>query len=498
MRGTTLVNGLYGIPAGPRLTCLRAFTDNDRWMYQGGTWHVDHSRSVMGSGLSQIRYHPEKTVVAGNVVKTRVHVDGAKGACFLHECDWTFGADGSLVLVNKVTPYGRMPEALPRLGFTMYLLPSFANMSWYGRGPGENYVDRKASSFFGLWKSTVAEQYTPYVRPQDCGMKLRRPLGQFTDGNGRGVRFSADVPLFLQALNYTWEDLLKSRHQNGEVRTPRSARSARRGHPQPRRPPDRTRRRELRPAFPMDKYRLQSQCPVFMTLKIEKDRKMNLLLASALLGAMMTTFGEKVTPENAWREYPRPQMVRANWANLNGQWDYAITSVTNTPGRPVKWDGKILVPFALESALSGVGRLLEPNEFLWYTRKIVCTKRPGERILLNFDGVDFRAMVFIGHREVDLPHSGAHEPFTLDITDYVRDGENELTLCVWDPTQDYVNSRGKQSLRPSGCHYTRMSASGRRCDGNRAGTLHQGLPRVQTSTRERPFEFDKVGEGEVR
>ena len=77
---------------------------------------------------------------------------------------------------------------------------------------------------------------------------------------------------------------------------------------------------------------------------------------------LMTTWGEKITPENAWREYPRPQMVRANWTNLNGEWDYAVTCVTNTPGRPTKWDGKILVPFCLESALSGVGRLLEPDQ----------------------------------------------------------------------------------------------------------------------------------------
>ena len=179
-------------------------------------------------------------------------------------------------------------------------------------------------------------------------------------------------------------------------------------------------------------------------------------------GQMMTPWGEKVTPENAWREYPRPQMVRSNWTNLNGEWDYAVTSVTNTPGRPEKWDGRILVPFAIESALSGVGRLLEPDEFLWYTRKIKVEKREGERILLHFGGVDFRAMVFIGHREVtDVPHAGAHEPFTLDITDYVTDGENELTVCVWDPTghrKDFsINSRGKQDLSPKGCFYTRVS-----------------------------------------
>ena len=174
--------------------------------------------------------------------------------------------------------------------------------------------------------------------------------------------------------------------------------------------------------------------------------------------AMMTSFGEKVTPENAWREYPRPQMVRENWTNLNGKWDYAVTSVTNTPGRPTKWDGQILVPFAIESALSGVGRLLEPNEFLWYTRKIECDPKPGERILLHFGGVDFRTMVFIGHDEVtDVPHEGGQNPFTLDITDYVKKGENDLTVCVWDPTDDFINSRGKQCFKPAGCFYTRVS-----------------------------------------
>ena len=173
---------------------------------------------------------------------------------------------------------------------------------------------------------------------------------------------------------------------------------------------------------------------------------------------MMTEWGEKVTPENAWRGYPRPQMVRANWTNLNGEWDYAVTCVTNTAGRPEKWDGKILVPFPFESALSGVERLLKPDEFLWYTRKIECDPKPGERILLHFGGVDFRTMVFIGHDEVtDVPHEGGQNPFTLDITDYVKKGENQLTVCVWDPTEDFVNSRGKQSFNPSGCFYTRVS-----------------------------------------
>ena len=185
---------------------------------------------------------------------------------------------------------------------------------------------------------------------------------------------------------------------------------------------------------------------------------LSLCLSASPERRMLTTWGECVTTENAWRSYPRPQMVRDKWTNLNGEWDYAITSVTNTPGRPQKWYGKILVPFPLESALSGVGRLLEPDEFLWYTRKIVCDPKPGERILLHFGGVDFRTMVFIGHNEVtDVPHEGGQNPFTLDITDYVKKGENDLTVCVWDPTENFINSRGKQSFSPRGCFYTRVS-----------------------------------------
>ena len=173
---------------------------------------------------------------------------------------------------------------------------------------------------------------------------------------------------------------------------------------------------------------------------------------------MTTSWGDKVTSENCWRGYPRPQMVREKWTNLNGEWDYAVTSVTNTPGRPEKWDGKIRVPFCIESTLSGVGRHLNPDEFLWYSRKIECDPKPGERILLHFGGVDFRTMVFIWHDEVtDVPHEGGQNAFTLDITDYVKKGENELTLCVWDPTEDFINSRGKQCFKPHGCFYTRVS-----------------------------------------
>jgi len=183
---------------------------------------------------------------------------------------------------------------------------------------------------------------------------------------------------------------------------------------------------------------------------------------------LMTEWGEKVTPQNVWREYPRPQLQRAEWINLNGLWEYAVTSnATYTsvspwdrfePCRELAQKGEILVPFAIETPLSGVGRLMEPSEFLWYRRQITVKKTPGRRLLLNFGAVDFRCQVFIGHNEVtDVPHEGGLVPFTVDITDFVTDGENELVVLVWDPTGCSLGACGKQVFKPSGCCYTRMS-----------------------------------------
>ena len=172
---------------------------------------------------------------------------------------------------------------------------------------------------------------------------------------------------------------------------------------------------------------------------------------------MMTPWGEKVTAENAWREYPRPQMVRSNWTCLNGEWDYQITSVTNTMGRPKEWAGKIRVPFALEAPLSGCGgRFLAPDEYLWYTREIELDPKPGERTLLHFGAVDFRAIVYLGHDEVAI-HEGGNLPFTVDLTQFAKRGANTLTVLVWDPTEDFIQSRGKQVFKSSGGFYTRVS-----------------------------------------
>ena len=171
-----------------------------------------------------------------------------------------------------------------------------------------------------------------------------------------------------------------------------------------------------------------------------------------------TPWGEKVTPENAWRGYPRPQMVRGNWTNLNGLWQYAVTK--DAPGCPTKWDGEILVPFVIESSLSGVGRLVEPSETLWYKRSFDADVKTGERLLLHFEQADFRAMVYVNGRELCVPHEGGQMPFSYDVTDFVKKGANELVVAIWDPTASFIGSFGKQSFKPRGCFYTRSSGLG--------------------------------------
>ena len=176
------------------------------------------------------------------------------------------------------------------------------------------------------------------------------------------------------------------------------------------------------------------------------------------VAGMKTAWGEKVTPENVWREYPRPQMTRTGWTNLNGLWQYAVTK--DAPHVPEKWDGEILVPFVIESQLSGVGRLLDPKETLWYRRSFEANVKTGERLLLHFEQADFRTMVFVNGIEAGVPHEGGQVPFTFDITDLVKKGANDLVVAIWDPTTGFIGSVGKQTEKPAGCLYTRSSGIG--------------------------------------
>jgi len=168
---------------------------------------------------------------------------------------------------------------------------------------------------------------------------------------------------------------------------------------------------------------------------------------------LITPWGEKVTAENAWREYPRPQLQREQWKNLNGHWDYAIT--TKEASTPAKWAGKILVPFPVESKLSGVRRMLQPYEALWYRRPLDLAKQAGKRTVLHFEAVDYRAKVWVNDTEVGT-HVGGNLPFSFDVTDALKDSDNTLTVRVEDSTGG-AQLRGKQVLNPGGIFYTRNS-----------------------------------------
>ncbi|MBC9867976.1 MAG: glycoside hydrolase family 2 [Opitutae bacterium] len=172
--------------------------------------------------------------------------------------------------------------------------------------------------------------------------------------------------------------------------------------------------------------------------------------------SLTTEWGERVTSENAWREYPRPQLRRKNWTNLNGLWDYAVTE--KNARDPGNWAGKILVPYCIEAPLSGVGRLLEPSEALWYERSFNLDSLPSGRLILNFEAVDYHSEVWINGKSVGK-NKGGNLPFSFDITQWVNRGENTLRLKVLDATdaEGSFQLRGKQRLENRGIWYTRVS-----------------------------------------
>ncbi|EEF63188.1 glycoside hydrolase family 2 protein [Pedosphaera parvula] len=172
-------------------------------------------------------------------------------------------------------------------------------------------------------------------------------------------------------------------------------------------------------------------------------------------GPLMTRWAKEVNPTNAHPEYPRPQLVRADWLNLNGLWDYAITPGGTSEVK--SYQGKILVPYPLESALSGVMKHLDETNKLWYRRTFTVPREWSDRhVRLNFGAVDWQTWIYVNGKEVGA-HRGGYDAFSFDISEYLkREGEEEIEVAVMDPTEG-DQPRGKQSRKPEGIFYTPTS-----------------------------------------
>ena len=168
-----------------------------------------------------------------------------------------------------------------------------------------------------------------------------------------------------------------------------------------------------------------------------------------------TRWASEVAPENALQEYPRPQMVRPVWKNLNGLWQYAITPQGEKA--PSKYEGDILVPFCIESSLSGVQKEVGPENALWYEKTFaVPSNWKNGRVLLHFGAVDWMADVWVNDIKVGS-HTGGYTPFTFDITQALQGKNNTMKVRVWDPTDKSYIPHGKQVVKPQGIFYTSVT-----------------------------------------
>lgn len=171
-------------------------------------------------------------------------------------------------------------------------------------------------------------------------------------------------------------------------------------------------------------------------------------------GKITTPWAELVNPQAPLPEYPRPQFVRKNWKNLNGLWQYAIAN-GKLGTAPSHYDGQILVPYPVESALSGVGKMVGKDKTLWYQKEITIDRSlRGKRLILHFGAVDWLAEVYINGKKAGS-HEGGFDPFSFDITSLLKKGDKqEIVVAVWDPTDDGPQPNGKQVNRPHGIWYT--------------------------------------------
>ena len=181
------------------------------------------------------------------------------------------------------------------------------------------------------------------------------------------------------------------------------------------------------------------------------------------LAKLLTPWGEALDPTDVLPEHPHPQMARARWTMLNGVWEYAIvgTSAAREQWRwakpPKEMDGEIVVPFSPEAPLSGVRRQLQPDELLWYRRRIEMPARArGSRTILHFEAVDWACAVYVNGKRAG-EHTGAYEPFALDVTELLEGREALVEVCVFDPSDVGTQLRGKQRLKRETMWYTAQS-----------------------------------------
>ena len=169
-----------------------------------------------------------------------------------------------------------------------------------------------------------------------------------------------------------------------------------------------------------------------------------------------TQWGQEVSPENVWKEYPRPQLVRDDWQTLNGLWEYSI--LNKSQPNPKSFQGRILVPFAVESALSGVQKSVGTEDRVWYKRNFeVPSDWKNKSVILNFDAVDYSSSVWVNGAWVGS-HKGGFDRFSFDITPYLKKkGKQELVVGVDDPSSFGTQPRGKQQIPQQRIWYTPVS-----------------------------------------
>ena len=208
-----------------------------------------------------------------------------------------------------------------------------------------------------------------------------------------------------------------------------------------------------------------------------------------------TVWAEQVTPENVWQSYPRPQLQRAEWINLNGLWKYAVTD-QNTSRKNVSFEGEILVPFAIESSLSGVQKTFLPTDKLWYQREFTLDPSwKNKSTVLHFGAVDYECQVWVNNRLVGT-HKGGNNPFSFDITKYLKkSGPQSIEVAVTDPTDTESISRGKQQLNQEGIWYTPVSGIWQTVwlEAVNKTYIRQVLPSTDIERKSVKLAFDIIG-----